>query len=303
MFRGRSVLSIFGRGHGLTGSNHRRILLRPSHIQWLSRFLASQTSDEASTSRVSHQELQEMRSKAQFLVEEMPLGAIDGENWVSAEDQIRWWASLGTPLSVNISFLLLERLVEEQLHSETSMVSTFLDYKLLDDLVVNWHFVSKSLLASPASGLISPSRLMAEVDKLCAKSPTLDVSGKCLMKILEIVGRQSKRRASVRDAVFAESLLDRMLDMIDGLETESSTLAPFQTRAVSLNWVLSTWSACARPDRAHELLRRVQDRIQPSTVSYNCLLAAYAKVGNGLAAEHGLERNREAAHAQLSGTT
>lgn len=239
----------------------------------------------------SARELQAMQEEARALVQKIPLGSIDGDTWCSAEEQMRWWARQGTPLSIRVSFLLLERLIAEQSqHTEPTTLTSFLDRKLLDELVLNWHQVCKASLeisSSPPPGVIQPQKLVHELDNLCSQSPTLVLSGKALLKILDITGRQSKRRASVQAAVFAESLLDRMIEMIDG--GEASSLPPFQPPTQSLNWVLSTWAACARPDRAHDLLRRVQHLVPLSTVSYNCLLAAYAKLGNGPAVEQVLQ--------------
>jgi pentatricopeptide repeat protein len=227
-------------------------------------------------------ELFAMREKAQDLVQNVPVGSFDGGKWVSEKDRLLWWASQRTTQSVQISFTLLERLIAEQSHTETSSLTAFLDSRLLDELVLNWLQVHKS--SRSQRDMISPHKLVHELDNLCSLSPTLELTGKALLKILDVTSRRAKRRTSVQDAAFAETLLDRMVAMTNSDTATSSP--PFQLPTVSLNWVLSAWVACARPDRAHELLRRVQDVITPSTVSYNSLLAAYAKVGNGPATEH-----------------
>ncbi|GAX13567.1 hypothetical protein FisN_3Lh135 [Fistulifera solaris] len=216
-----------------------------------------------------------------FLLE-TPSGTNDSSIWNSAEDQLEWWTYQKTPLSVQMSILLLSRLVDEQKIGNTTISSDFLDWQIIDRLVENWESVHDSIKENNGERVILPAQLLATVDRWCNESPTLELSGSSLQVILGVASRRAKRLKSVTEAAFAETVLDRMTELN---QPNASSLGSFHPRTKALNKVLSSWTACARPDRARALLERAQHVIPLDIRSYNCLLAAYAKVGNGEAAE------------------
>lgn len=220
------------------------------------------------------------------LLRETPLGTFDPSIWWNAEDQLVWWTEQKTPLSVQMSLLLLSRLVDEQQIGNESVSSDFLDWQIIDRVVENWAEVQDTLCRKTDDSVISARPLLDKLDYYCTTSPTLELSGTSLQFILGVVTRRAKRMKSVSEAALAEHLLDRMIELI---QSSASSRGSFHPRTKALNKVLSSWTACARPDRAHALFERVQNTIPLDSRSYNCLLAAYAKVGNGEAAEQLLE--------------
>jgi pentatricopeptide repeat protein len=182
-----------------------------------------------------------------------------------------------------MSILLLSRLVKEQNLGNTSVSSDFLDWQIIDRLVENWESVHDTIKEKNSDNdVILPAQLLVKLDYLCNESPSLELSGSSLQVILGVASRRAKRLKSVTEAAFAETVLDRMTELN---QPNASSLGSFHPRTKALNKVLSSWTACARPDRARALLERVQNVIPLDIRSYNCLLAAYAKVGNGEAAE------------------
>ncbi|GAX15662.1 hypothetical protein FisN_3Hh135 [Fistulifera solaris] len=181
-----------------------------------------------------------------------------------------------------MSILLLSRLVHEQKLGNASISSDFLDWQIIDRLVENWECVHDSIKENNGESVILPAQLLAKLDQLCNESPSLELSGSSLQVILGVASRRAKRLKSVTEAAFAEAVLDRMTELN---QPNASSLGSFHPRTKALNKVLSSWTACARPDRARALLERAQNVIPLDIRSYNCLLAAYAKVGNGEAAE------------------
>ena len=219
--------------------------------------------------------------RTERLLKETPPGAIDSSIWRSAEDQLEWWTYQKTPLSVQMSLMILSRLVDEQKIGNESVSSEFLDWQIIDRLVDNWASVHDTIRESDEN-IVLPAQLLEKLDYYCTTSSTLELSGSSLQVILGVATRRAKQMKSVTEAALAETLLDRMIEIN---QLNASSLGSFHPRTKALNKVLSSWTACARPDRARALLERVQNVIPLDCRSYNCLLAAYAKVGNGEAAE------------------
>jgi hypothetical protein len=233
-------------------------------------------------SNAANPQLVIMRNKVQAIVERTPIGEIDVDTWLEAELLLHWWASQRTPESVKISFLLLERLVSEQkIHSTGNYnnLSMFLNGNMVHALVSNWQRVIKQS-ASTAKAVFSPQKLVLELDKLCDKSPSLKISGDGLSIILDVTLHLCKQgNTSFEAAEFCEVLWKRIVER----HYKSSNYRP---SIVTFTSVLSAWVTCGRPDRAQALLDRVpRDVVTPDIQSYNILLSAYAKVGNGPAAE------------------
>jgi pentatricopeptide repeat protein len=227
-----------------------------------------------------------MRNKVQAIVERTPIGEIDVDTWLEAELLIHWWASQRTSQSVKISFLLLERLVSEQkIHStgNYSDLSLFLNGRIVCALVSNWQKVVKQS-ASTAMAVFSPQKLVLELDKLCDKSPSLQISGHGLSLIIDATLNLCKQgNTSFEAAEFCEVLWKRLVEM-------HYRRSNYRPDIKNFNSVLSAWATCARPDRAQAFLDRVpRDVVTPDNRSYTILLSAYAKVGDGPAAERLLE--------------
>jgi pentatricopeptide repeat protein len=230
-------------------------------------------------------QLVNMKNKAQAIVERTPIGEIDVDTWLEAKLLLRWWVSQRTPQSVKISFLLLDRLVTEQQTVSTggySDVSSFLNTKVIYQLVLNWNQVFKQS-AENVKAVLSPQKLLFELDKLCAKSPSLRTTGTMLSGILDATLHLCKQVKSIEVAEFCEVLWDRKVQIFD----RSTDFVPI----VGFTSVLSAWGACGRPDRAQAFLDRVPHNVViPDYRSYTIVLSAYAKVGDGTAAELLLER-------------
>jgi pentatricopeptide repeat protein len=229
-----------------------------------------------------------MRNKAQAIVERTPIGELDVGTWLEVEEQLHWWANQRTPQSVKISFILLDRLVSEQLTLSTggyNDVSSFLNRDMIYALVCNWREVFKQS-ANHTGIVFSPQKLLFELDKLCAKSPSLHMSGTGLAAILDASLRLCRQgNTSFEAAVFCEVLWERQVQI-----HYKTSVSEFRPDIVSFNSVLSAWTICARPDRAQAFLERVpHDIVTPNNRSYNILLSAYAKVGDGHSAELLLE--------------
>jgi pentatricopeptide repeat protein len=227
-----------------------------------------------------------MRNKTQAIVERTRIGEFDVDTWLEAQLLLDWWANQRTPQSVKISFLLLERLVSEQQTLSTGGyddVSSFLNRNLIYTLVLNWQQVVKQS-ANTAQIVYSPQKLVLELDKLCAKSPSLHITGIVLSIILNATLYMCKQgRSSLEAAEFCEVLWNRLVE-------HHYRSSKFRPDIQSFNTILSVWVTCARPDRAQAFLDRVpRDVVTPDNHSYTILLSAYAKVGDGPAAERLLE--------------
>lgn len=224
----------------------------------------------------------DIMERTKRILKETPPGTIDSFIWRSAEDQLEWWTYQKTPLSVQMSLLLLSRLVDEQKIGNESISSAFLDWQVIDRLVENWACVHDTIRQKSDDNVVSPTQLLEKLDYCCITSSSLELSGSSLQVILGVATRRAKQMKSVTEAALAETLLDRMIELN---QPNASSLGSFHPRTKALNKVLSSWTAVARPDRARSLFERVQNIIPLDCRSYNCLLAAYAKVGNGEAAE------------------
>jgi pentatricopeptide repeat protein len=227
-----------------------------------------------------------MRSRAQAIVERTPTGELDMDTWLEAEFQLRWWASQRTPQSVKISFLLLERLVSEQQTLSTggcNDFSLFLNSNMIRALILNWQQVIK-ISANDATVILSPQNLVFKLDKLCEKSPSLQMPGTGLSVIIDATLHLCKQRnLSLEAAAFCEVLWERLVE-------KNNKSSKFRPDITTFNSVLSAWVRCGRPDRAQAVFDRVpRDIVTPDDRSYNILLSAYAKARDGPAAERLLE--------------
>lgn len=244
-----------------------------------------------------------------------------------------WWTDQNTVSSVHHSFQLVEQILDDyESHWKDDDTISFQPSRLLDHVVAHWANVmesklrrdngtansvatsstddSKSFYFTPSSDKMPKPRVVYELlDRQQLLSTT------ALYTLVEISASLVKQSASPLHAAVAEEiLLDRLLPAKarEGIvedttfeDTYATLPLPVPSRFSDLdmpltrpvNRVLTAWAHCARPDRAQALWNQVlagENRlVDANTVSYNSLIAAYAKVGDGVAAEALLREWRE----------
>jgi pentatricopeptide repeat protein len=238
-------------------------------------------SSHLNLSNATDPQLVVMREKAQAIIERTPIGELDVDTWLEVEEQLHWWANRRTPQSVKISFLLLERIVAEQQTLTTegyNNVSSLLNRNIVYALVLNWQQVIKKS-AYDIGAVFTPQKLVHALDKLCDKSHSLEISRHALSLIIDATLHLGKQGiSSLEAASFCEVLWERLV--------EKRGLSKYRPYMTSFNCVLSAWTTCARPDRALAFWQSVpQDIVTPDIRSYAILLSAFAKAGDGPAAE------------------
>lgn len=236
--------------------------------------------------------------------------SVTPEQWMEAEDCLCNLANARTVESVDLTLLLLDRLLHNrhqmllQEQSDTSSRIAYTQYlvnwELWHSVLINWQQVSKEQLSSSSyvddSKLTSPSKLLTMLDHwntLMASNDTSSqhfscTSSKTLSLLIDVVGRRGKLltdqpRGAVNEVLESAELAETLLfRMIDGAESHVNSFRPSTS---NLNMVLSLWGKTAQVDRAWLLLKRASKVISPDRLSYNSVMQAYAVTGNGAAAE------------------
>jgi pentatricopeptide repeat protein len=215
------------------------------------------------------------------------------------------------------------------------------NWDLWHSVLLNWQEVSKNFLEESNSLVISsdiviaPSDLLSKLDHWASvlsdatlvsrqrhQEPNSEqnsfvvINSKTLSLFLDIVGSQGKYLANQPNSVtgeivpyaeFAEKLLIRMMDhsIANTIRSDIS----FHPSTSNLNMVLMLWARSAMIDRAWRLLQDAiaSEILRPDLRSYNAVLQAYAKVGDGKSAERVLyellrqqQREQEQHEAEIS---
>jgi pentatricopeptide repeat protein len=191
------------------------------------------------------------------------------------------------------------------------------DWDLWYSILVNWHQVSKDSLdfvnSTPATKIMKPSELLSKLDewngiiknatmKFTKRNQEYDpyqelfdcTNSRTLSLLIDIVARFGKRLFNAPNSVpkelvpyaeFAENLLLRMTERSEFVAMRSET--NFPPSSVNLNMVLMLWARALMVDRAWALLQYAINSsvIHPDLWSYNSVIHAYSKAGDGKSAE------------------
>jgi pentatricopeptide repeat protein len=238
---------------------------------------------------------------------------LTAEEWLEAEEVLKWWASQRTVESVGMCMTLLEFLVREQEKAtggtDTDLeASAFLDRNLMNAIVINWQQCWKTNHVALQKDW-NPETLLRKLDELTVQSASSSgnppqVSGKALSMLIDGTVRHSGWKSTPPStAAFAEHLLDRMTDREKGA-------SGFVPSVGNLNAVLYAWANSGRigggsygssytddavatkdaPARAEALLDRMsQFYVEPDISSYNAVLLAWSNAGQPHHAEALLE--------------
>ena len=191
------------------------------------------------------------------------------------------------------------------------------DWDLWYSILVNWHQVSKESLefvnSASTTKIMKPSELLSKLDEWngTIRNATMKftqqnqgyepeqeafncTNSKALSLLIDIVARFGKRlinelnsvpRELVPYAEFAENILLRMTEQSEAGSMRSET--NFPPSAINLNMVLMLWARALMVDRAWKLLQYTKNSsvIRPDLWSYNAVIHAYSKAGDGKSAE------------------
>jgi pentatricopeptide repeat protein len=229
-----------------------------------------------------------MRRRAQGLP---PLGQFDSEAWLQADDLLKWWASQRTPESVEISFSLLDRFVQELQTMEelrdSSDLNVYLDERVVMTLMTNWFEVWQDQVAAgeeqPLASPLTPEELIDRFDSYVEHFPesmAFRLPGKAVSFLFN--ARLLRPQPYAESAPFCDFLIDRLLEV-----TPNRGKGP---SAYLINTTLDLWAKSGRPDameRAENLFARASEsHTELDLFSYNSLLAVYAKAGEATKAEN-----------------
>lgn len=220
-------------------------------------------------------------------LERFPLGSMDLEAFEEAREIVWAWSDLGTPISVEHSFELLSRLVEEQgsnFHSDLSerKVGELLNCATLTTVVRNWYTCfqeqDETLLESTTTtyshDFLSPQEVLSKIEKMAVLCPSLGPQTKAFAIIMRAVVYRIK---TVEEAQYVESLL---MKMVKGFQAGDNRMTP---TIAEYNIVLSAMAKVKEPERAEAILARLCDdfesglsRLVPNEFSFGTVLFAWA---------------------------
>lgn len=237
--------------------------------------------------------------------------SLSHSSWMVAEDTLWSLSNMHTLESVDLSVLLLDKLVTQSpLCSDSRYIDFLGNFDLLHSILYNWHQVSKRsgnesniTMTNQGDAGKTPCKLPTSItciepEKLYTmlhdwgRTVNLDFfSGRNLSLLMEVASRQAKQlydhssnSNSSQDisqqrlfqlAEFTEKLFYQMLD-------KESTIHYLPPSAVNLNFCLANWSYTGNIERAWKLKNAAVDRdILHDRISYNILLKLYATHGRG----------------------
>lgn len=224
---------------------------------------------------------------------------------------------------------------------ELTQAKFLTDWDLWYSILINWHRVSKDSLESEVDAsttkILRPSELLSKLDQWNStiKNSTKKfrkgnhgnehdyeefdcTNAKTLSLLIDIVARFGKRlinepnsvpRELVPYAEFAENLLLQMAERSEASSMRSEI--SFPPSPANLNMVLMLWARAVMADRAWRLLQYAINSsvIRPDRWSYNAVIHAYNKAGDGKSAERVLyellqqqQKEQESYEADGTGT-
>jgi len=209
-----------------------------------------------------------MSEKSEKLLQK-PQGSFQSETWWDAQDLIQYWAVQRTPESVDISFRLLDRCVQEQ-SGDTIDATLFLDRDLVNLLLYNYHHVYKHKTLN----IQHPNEVFQKLETWCSQCPSLSISGKGMSLLMDAA---TKTGDYAKAALFCEMLLIRMVQ------------DNFRPSSTNLNCAINAWAKSGVPNvtnKAEGLLKRMFNAgVELDIVSYNSLMSVYSQQGQAEYAE------------------
>jgi len=222
-----------------------------------------------------------------YLNEEVfPVGSFDLDLFEEARGLIWAWSEQGSAESVQQSFQLLRRLVDEQgsnFHPDLNekSISHLLNTPTLNTVVKNWYtcwqhldeIALENLSNGGSTGIPRPQDVLATIENLADKCPSLGPQTKCYAIIMRAILYRIK---TVEEAEYVESLLTKM---VKGYQSGDNRKAP---TIVEYNIVISAMANVAKPERAEAILRRLCDdfkaglsKLAPNAFSFGSVLFAW----------------------------
>ena len=234
---------------------------------------------------IEDMELIEMRETSNRIVD-VPVGDFHMGLWMEADNVLKWWASQRTTESVETSFELLDRLVEElkaELKGATSeeapqdLITRFEARDIITTMLESWFEVwrenAEEGLTLPLK--ITPQLLVERMDRYAEELPwaeAFQLMGRSLGDIF--TATMLRPRPYSETAPFATHLLERLMYTLN----ESSKLEPYK-----VNTTLDLWAKSDRKDkaeRAEAIVSMASDRrVKMEIITYNTLLNVYAQQG------------------------
>jgi PPR repeat len=213
--------------------------------------------------------------------EACPIGSLDMQGFDTMRKLLFSWTDLSTPISVERSLALMDRLVEEQklnFHHELAgnTINQFLNVGTLNALVKNWCNCWTN--AERSELLVDPDALLQRIEGWSQEYPGLAPRTATMSSIMHAI---VVRIQNVADAQYVESLLVKMEQ--ESTELGNMNMAP---TIVEYNIAMNAMAKVKEAEHAEAIFRRVYDNyvskkspLKPDYVSCATILYAWKDSG------------------------
>lgn len=242
------------------------------------------TSRSFSQENIEDMEVAWMRTRAQALLD-VPTGGFNADTWLAADDLLKWWASQRTSESVDMSFQILDHVVQE-LKITLGKVTTYLDPRIPVTVLQNWYETWEEVAKDQQQPLdLTPEMVLRRMDTYARDLPQTSpifVPGKTISYVFNAT--LLRPESASQSAPFCDYLVDRLLEVIP----ERDALSVY-----TINTTLDLWAKSDLPDRipkAEALIARATDhKVELDLITYNTMLSVYANAGLGAKADRLLQ--------------
>lgn len=259
-----------------------------------------------------------------------PIGSYTPENWFEAEQGLSWWTRMRSAESVQLTFQLLDRLIQErtiQARSETASSFMFSDSWLLDPelllrLLRNWQRVVWSQQEeATATGVgvgagagageqDNNQQLLANFTLMCDRlegyvaSSIVRPDEACFYTVLQTAARLTgcaRQRPELCEYVLQRTVLchENVVAVSSEQEqqaskTDEAVAASFKPGTDFYNLVIRAWSQSDRPEapaRAKRVMEQMlESQVRPDALTYQGVIYTWAAAGKPYEAEGLLRR-------------
>jgi pentatricopeptide repeat protein len=248
----------------------------------------------------------EQREIIMRLVDEKasPVGSYTPENWYEAEQCLSWWMQQRTAESVELTFQLLDRLIQErtiQARSETASSFVLNDSWLVDPTLLlrmlrNWRIVVLFRQNERPPVKFSVREMCDRLEGY-VNSSFLCPDESCFFTVLSAASKLEyvSQRADICDYILQRTLQCHAdAQPSEQEEADPVVASSFQPGTDFFNIVIRAWSESGRPEaptRTRAIMEQMLEwRVKPDALTYQFVIYAWAAAGKPDEAEGLLRR-------------